>query len=327
MSGITNAAFRRFIRAENPGAVGLVVTEFVSVEGLTRNNKQSQRMICTAGEARPVSVQIFGYDIDRMVQSAQLVEESGADILDINSGCPVPKVVRRGGGCELMRQPEHLAKLLRALRAAVSLPLTLKIRAGWDETSRNAVEIAKIAEDAGVQMLAIHERTRTQLYRGEADWGIVADVARAVSIPVVGSGDVRSGESALRSLSSGVQALMIGRGALANPWVFTEVRAALEGRDYLAPHPAEIPGAIRRYLGFLREELPEKAVLGKLKQLAGQATRLVRGASAARKSLVQTQSVEQFLDVLADWEHYLSGIDRGQLADPESFGALEEEAA
>jgi len=312
MSGVTNTAFRRLIRRKNPGAVGLVVTEFISIEGLTRSNPKSLAMMKFHPEERPVSIQIFGHDIARMVDAAKMAEEAGADIVDINSGCPVPKVVRRGGGCELMRQPEHMGKLLEATAKSISVPLTLKIRSGWDERTRNAVEIAKIAEASGVKMLSVHGRTRVQLYRDFADYEIVGQVAEAVSIPVIGSGDIVDAASAKERMRSGVAGLMIGRGALENPWIFSEIVSALGGGELPARALSSVPDVLVEYLGLLREDLPEKAIMGKLKQLASQVTRQVWGSADVRKNLVRSQSVEEFLEHLARWKDQLEGqlVDR-----------------
>ena len=228
MSGVTNSAFRRLIRTENGGSVGLVVTEFISIEGLTRSIPQTLRMLEFRPEERPISIQIFGYDIAKMADAALMVQDYGADIVDINCGCPVPKVVKRGGGCELMRQPEHLKSILTEVRKTVSIPLTLKIRAGWDENNKNAIDIALMAQDCGIDMLAVHGRTRSDLYRGQADWNLVGEVASKLTIPVIGSGDIIDAESADRARKLGVAGLMIGRGAILNPWIFKEVSGSKE---------------------------------------------------------------------------------------------------
>jgi tRNA-dihydrouridine synthase B len=322
MSGVTNSAFRRLIRLENPGALGLMVTEFISIEGLTRYNKQSLRMMSHYQEERPLAVQIFGFDIDRMVTAAKMVQDAGADAVDINCGCPVPKVVRRGGGCELMRQPEHLAKLLRAVRGAVKIPLTMKMRSGWDENSRNAVEIARLAEAEGLDMITVHPRTRVQLYRGEADWEFMRRVVEAVKIPVAGSGDVFCLRSAAERAASGVKALMVGRGALANPWIFSELAASLRNTVYTPPPAHETVRVMRRYMALLQEEMSEKGVSGKIKQFASQITRRVRGAVDARRRICRTQSLSELNAVLDSWEAELK---ERCLVFCDSFAAAEDE--
>lgn len=305
MSGVTNSAFRKLIHELNPGALGLVVTEFISIEGLTRQNLRSLEMMRFDESERPVSVQIFGHDIERMIQSAQMIQDAGADVVDINSGCPVPKVVRRGGGCELMRQPEHMRQLLQRVAKAITIPLTLKIRSGWDEQSRNAMEIARIAEDAGVAMLAVHGRTRAALYRGEADWQVVDDVARSLSIPVVGSGDVVDFQSYSSLRTPAVAGVMIGRGALSNPWIFSELMAARRGEDIPRRSASDVIRVMNRYRELLSEHLPDKAVIGKMKQFASQVTRMIRGTTPVRKALCQSKNMEEFNEQLRRWEDYV----------------------
>ncbi|MCB0324912.1 MAG: tRNA-dihydrouridine synthase family protein, partial [Bdellovibrionales bacterium] len=268
------------------------------------------------------SIQIFGNPIERMVDAAIMIEQAGAEIVDINCGCPVPKVVKKGGGCELMRQPEHLEKILRAIRRAISIPLTVKIRSGWDEQSKNALAIARMAQDCGVSMIAVHGRTRQALYRGEADWSIVGEIARQVSIPVIGSGDVCDAQSAVRSLSTGVHGLMIGRGALANPWIFSEIAAALRGEAFTPPPPVATVDILEEYLELLTTDLPEKAVIGRMKQFASQVTRRVRGSTPARRALCTAKSVDEFRTLLKRWRDYLQGGSADEFTSvPEAFDA------
>jgi nifR3 family TIM-barrel protein len=262
-------------------------------------------MLAYHEEERPISIQVFGYDIERMVESAKRVQDLGAEIIDINCGCPAPKVVKRGGGCELMRQPEHLGRMLSAVREAVSIPLTLKIRSGWDDENRNAMQIALMAQECGVDMLAVHGRTRTALYRGEADWSIVREIADALKIPVVGSGDVVDVESARAALQGGVAALMIGRGAMSNPWVCSEIQAGLEGRSYDRPSDLETVRVLKSYMELLREQMHDRAVIGRMKQFASQVTRRVSGSTEARRSLCLSKSVEEFERKLDTWGAYL----------------------
>ncbi|RME00971.1 MAG: tRNA dihydrouridine synthase DusB, partial [Deltaproteobacteria bacterium] len=166
MSGITNMAFRRLIRRVNGSSVGLVVSEFISIEGLSRNSLRSHQMMAFHEEERPVSIQVFGAEPEKMRIAAEIVQEKGADIFDINCGCPVPKVVKKGGGAQLMREIDRLQRILRALRPALSIPMTVKIRAGWDQNSRNAVEVAQLVEAEGGEMVAVHGRTRVEGYMG-----------------------------------------------------------------------------------------------------------------------------------------------------------------
>lgn len=273
MSGVTHSAFRRMVRALNPGAVGLVISEFISVEGLTRDSRRSLDMMRYRETERPVGIQIFGYDLARMRDAARMIEDSGVDLLDINCGCPAPKVVKNGGGCELMRQPKHLAQILRAVRQAVSMPLSMKMRSGWDENSRNAMEVAHIAEAEGIEAIAVHGRTRSQLYRGQADWEIVSEIANSVKIPVLGSGDVIDFSSARKSIQTGVKGLFVGRAALSRPWVFSDI---IEQRDYAPQQKIEqnrLVQVLKMYIQFLLEDFKAEHCVGRVKQLVSQMCR------------------------------------------------------
>jgi tRNA-dihydrouridine synthase B len=292
MSGVTSRPFRRLIRELNPGSVGLTVSEFVSVEGMTRGSKRTLEMMKFSSDERPYCVQIFGYDIDRMRDAALMVQDIGADIVDINCGCPAPKVVKRGGGCELMRQPDHLREIIRAVRGAVSIPVTIKIRAGWDEGSRNALEVAKMAEEEGVEALAIHARTRSQLYRGLADWSLTEMVAEQLSIPVMGSGDVVDSASATERMQGKISGLFIGRAAIWNPFIFSEIHTGVQ-RD-LRRDPGLMIEILLRYAELLQEDFHPSSCAGKLKQLASQ---MARGAEW-RKQLLTLHTLEQQLQLL-----------------------------
>lgn len=296
MSGVTNCAFRVLIKELNPSAVGLMISEFISVEALTRRIPRALAMMRFKEMERPIGLQIFGYDIERMCEAARMCQDTGVDVIDINCGCPAPKVVRKGGGCELMRQPLHLGRLIRAVRSVLTVPLTIKMRAGWDDATRNAVEIARLAESEGVDAIAVHGRTRAQLYRGDADWNLVREVKEAVRVPVLGSGDVVSAEGAAERLALGIDGLFLGRGALQNPLVFTSiVRGELVSLRQDAQAAVRV---INRYIELLLEELPERACVGKVKQLASQMCRgftwrkplLLAGTLAGQQEVLRTAS-------------------------------------
>ncbi len=302
MSGITDSPFRRCLKRRNAGAIGLLVSEFISVEGLTRNNLRSHQMLRYRDDERPISIQIFGGEIDRIVRAAASVQQRGADVLDINAGCPVPKVVRKGGGAELMRRCVHLEQMLKRVVAEVDIPVTLKTRTGWDAGSINAVEVAHLAEDAGVKMLAVHGRTRVAAYSGEADWDVIEAVAEAVDIPVLGSGDIVTPQDAEKRLRSGkVAGLMIGRGAMKNPWIFRQIREHLAGEALHKPTLPEQVDFLRDYALDLWEHLPAKAVPGRVKRIASQFTKGLPGGAVLRNAIYASQTPEEVMDVLASY--------------------------
>lgn len=292
MSGVTCMAFRRLIREINPGAVGLLISEFISVEGLTRKGRRSMEMMRFHESERPFGIQIFGFDIHRMRDAALMAQDAGADLVDINCGCPAPKVVRKGGGCELMRQPAHLSEIFKAVKRAISVPLTMKMRSGWDEDSKNCVNVAKIAESEGVEAIAVHGRTRAQLYRGQADWEIIRSVVETVRIPVLGSGDVRDTDSARARLASGVSGLFIGRAALENPLVFRQIVQGRAGIKEVSE--AEVIGIVERYVELLDEQLQPRASIGRIKQLVSQCAR----GYSWRKEILQAAKLEDQLGIL-----------------------------
>lgn len=297
MSGVTSSALRRLIKELNPGAVGLVVTEFISVEALTRNSPRSVDMMRKVKEEHPFAIQIFGYDISRMRDGALMAQDAGADFVDINCGCPVPKVVKRGGGCELMRQPEHLQKIFSEIKKAISIPLTMKMRSGWDSNSLNCLEIAKMAEGEGLAAVAIHGRTRSQLYRGDADWEIIESVAGQVSIPVLGSGDVMCAETARARLYPGgvrgkISGLFIGRGALENPFIFSDI---LENNPKRKGVKSEVAASmLLRFMDLLLEEMAPKGCIGKIKQLTSQ---MARG-NTWRKPILLSKNLDEQRSIL-----------------------------
>jgi nifR3 family TIM-barrel protein len=228
MAGMTDTAFRRLVKRQ--GGCGLVVSEMVSSEGLVRGIDRTLDYGEYTEEQRPVSIQIFGGDPIKMADAAQVVEGMGANIVDVNMGCPVPKIAKHNAGCSLMREPAHAAEIIAAMSKAVKIPVTVKMRKGWDDHELNAGELAKRVEDAGAKAIAIHGRTAKQSYSGVADWDFVTEVARTVSIPVFGSGDCIEPEDIIARLQSGVSGVYVGRGVLRNPWILAQARDLMECR-------------------------------------------------------------------------------------------------
>jgi tRNA-dihydrouridine synthase B len=228
MAGMTDTAFRRLVRRQ--GGCGLVVTEMVSSEGLVRGIGRTLEYAEYTEEERPVSIQIFGGDPAKMAAAAQIVEGMGADIVDVNMGCPVPKIAKHHAGCSLMREPAHAASVIEAMSKAVKIPVTVKMRAGWNDHERNALELARMVQDVGAAAVTIHGRTAEQSYRGSADWDLVSRVADALTIPVFGSGDCIEPAQVIERMAAGVSGVLVGRGVLRNPWILAQAADIAAGR-------------------------------------------------------------------------------------------------
>src|SRR6476659_1239457 len=305
MAGVTDYTFRRLIKRR--GGVGLVVSEFISVEGLTRGNPKSKRQMRFDEEERPYAVQIFGGRPERMAMGAEMAEEVGADILDVNCGCPAPKVVKNGGGSGLLRDPQLLETILKEIKRTISIPLTLKVRTGYTESSINVVDIAKMAEQCGVEHIAVHGRTRDQGYKGLANWDLIAQVKDAVSVPVSGNGDITTLDDGMRKWrETGVDGVLIGRGAMQNPWIFRQFEDVLTGREPYQPDLAEKKDVLLQFFAMCREEMPELPALGKMKQLAGQFTKGLVGGAQFRQTLYHSHSAQEILDNITVYFHSLT---------------------
>jgi nifR3 family TIM-barrel protein len=298
MAGMTDSAFRRLVKGQ--GGCGLVVTEMVSSEGLVRGIDRTLEYAEYTDEERPVSIQIFGGDPDKMAEAARIVEGMGADIVDINMGCPVPKIARHNAGCSLMREPSHAASVVRAMTRAVSIPVTVKMRAGWNDSERNAPTLAKMVEGAGAGAVTVHGRTAAQSYTGSADWDLVAEVADLLTIPVFGSGDCVTPEQIVERLASGVEGVLVGRGVLRNPWILAQAADLMAGRAARVVTREERGQFLLDYIELLRHERVRDArsshdrwIVNKIRALGSWYTKGFEGGSALRTALNSAESVDQ----------------------------------
>lgn len=298
MAGVTDTVFRRVIRGL--GGCGLIMTEFTSAEGLSRQASRTLRYLYFAEDEHPISAQIFGAEPSVMAHAAGLSEELGFDFVDINLGCPAKKVVKCGGS-GLLRDLKQLEQVLRAVRAAIAIPLTIKIRAGWDEKSIVALEVARMAEQCGVEAIAVHPRTRVQGYSGRADWSVIRAVREAVRMPVIGNGDIERPEDVARMVAeTGCGAVMIGRAAATNPWIFRQIE------DFKVTGSYQEPGEGDRYrllTGYFRDliaaELPD--AIGKMKQFACWFTHGVRNGSELRRRVHESRTTSEVLERVEDF--------------------------
>jgi len=280
MAGVTDTLFRRVIRGL--GGCGLLMTEFTSSEGITRSAQKITRYLYFQEDEHPIAAQLFGASPKVMADAARMVEDLGYDAVDINLGCPAKKVVKCGGS-GLLRELPLLEEIFRCVRAAVRIPLTIKLRAGWDENSIVAKEVVKMAEQCGIEAAAIHPRTRLQGYAGKADWNLIAEVKQSVKIPVIGNGDIQCPEDAARMVrETGCDAVMIGRAAATNPWIFSQMKEFRETGYYTVPREDDRRRLLSGYYKqILNSNLPDS--MGKMKQFACWFTHGVENGSELRR--------------------------------------------
>jgi tRNA-dihydrouridine synthase B len=304
MAGVTDTTFRRLVLGL--GGCGLVCSEMTNAASVSPKALKRHKLLDYMPDERPIAMQISGNDADLMARAAEEVVELGADMLDINCGCPSPKVTGGGHGASLLRDLPKLSRILDVVRRTVALPLTLKYRAGWDDASLNYIEVAQRAEAAGVDALTLHPRTREQRYGGAADWERIAEVKARVGIPVVGSGDVRCAADALERMARyGVDGVMIGRAALANPWIFLQTAQLRRGEAVFTPTPADKHALMLRYVAMCQTDLPERVALNRLKQFIGNFVIELPGSAALRASVHRSTSLEEAVGLLgAFFERY-----------------------
>lgn len=318
MAGVTDTVFRRLIR--NQGGCGLIMTEFTSSHGVVNSLKATAlkpgktprtfRYLFFEPEEHPISAQLFGSDPQVMADAAKACQDFGFDIVDINFGCPVNKVVKCNGGSGLLRDLPLVEEILRKVRAAISIPFTMKFRAGWNDRELVTVKMAQLAEDCGLQAVALHPRTREQGYSGKADWSRIAEVKAAVRhIAVIGNGDIVTPEDAVRMVAeTGCDAVMIGRTASSNPWIFRQIQQYLATGTYEHPSERQRYDLMRTYYGMLSER-GEPDTVGKMKQFATYFTHGVRNGSKLRVEIYKMTDAAQILDLVdAFFERELAGV-------------------
>ncbi|WP_298882344.1 tRNA dihydrouridine synthase DusB [uncultured Phascolarctobacterium sp.] len=318
MAGITDLPFRLICRRLG---CGMTVSEMVSAKGLLYKNVKTTEMLRIDDGERPTAIQLFGSVPAELAEAARMVEASGADMIDFNMGCPVPKIVNNGEGSALMKNPRLAHDILAAMVKAVKIPVTVKFRAGWDDANRNAVEIARAVEAAGVSSVAVHGRTRQQFYEGKADWSIIADVKQAVKVPVFGNGDIFTVADGLRMLEqTGCDGLMIGRGADGNPWLFTALAAALRGEPL--PQPPSLKERLAQASEHLAMLIAYKNEVVAVKEMRRHISAYLKGmphAAEFRGRFHKVDTQEQFQQLLAEYsecahhyyeteKHFASGI-------------------
>lgn len=296
LAGVTDRSFRTLCREQG---ASVAVTEMVSARGLADGSERTSAYLDFDDQEHPISVQVFGSDPEVMAEGARVISERRPDMIDVNCGCPVKKIVNRNAGAALMKDPAHLGKVIRAMVEAVDIPVTLKIRSGWDE-NENASEVARAAEDGGASAIAVHARSRSERFAGHADWSVIKRVKSSVAIPVIGNGDVRNAEAAERMMAeTGCDLVMIGRWAIGNPWIFGQIEAYLgEGRHVAEPNAAErVRVAIEHLRLSVAAKGPRKGVYELRRSLAAY-VKQIPAAKAIRRTLMTEEDPERVAELL-----------------------------
>jgi tRNA-dihydrouridine synthase B len=297
LAGVADTVFRTVCK--RMGA-DVVISEMVSADGLHYKSSNTASLMKFGDAERPIGVQLFGSDPERLAEAARFTYESvSPDFIDLNSGCPVPKVVKRNGGAALLKDPALFGRIVRAMASAVPIPVTVKIRSGWNKYEWIDEDFARIAEDNGAAAIALHPRSQTMMFTGRSFWERIAVVKEAVSIPVIGNGDIASGGDAVRMISeTGCDAVMVGRASLGNPWIFAEIKSALKGEDYVPPSPQERKSVVIGHIRAFRELHGERAAAAEMKKCASWYIKGAPGASAARSRIFAAGSSAEIEDVV-----------------------------
>ena len=298
MAGVTDRQFRLILR--RVGGIGLVTMEFISSEALVRASERTLKMMHYCQEERPISIQIYGSDPDRMARAARVVETIGADICDINMGCPANKILKGCAGCALMGDLDLAANIIATVRKAISIPLTVKFRAGVSESALDYIKLGRICEDNGVDAVALHPRTAKQMYRGQADWTRIAKLKQAVSIPVIGNGDIHVAEDALRMFAqTGCDGVMVGRASMRNPWIYRQIAELRAGRKPFAPSMDDRRDVILAHFRLLlAQEHDPKFAIHKLRTFTGWYTHGLPGGKALRGMINQLHTQDAFVEAV-----------------------------
>jgi len=303
LAGITNLPFRLLAKEEG---CGLVCSEMVSANGLVYKSHKTRQMLASTPHEKPLSVQIFGADPDIMAEAAAIVESTGADILDINFGCSVRKVVKTGSGVALMKTPHMAEAVLNAVRKSIRIPLTIKIRTGWNRSGDQAINIARIAEACGVDAIAVHPRTATQQFSGRADWSIIKAVKKMLSIPVIGNGDIFSADDALAMLSeTGCDAIMIGRKAIGSPEIFSQVGSRMAGNEVVEEDLSQRFNRMIRYLQTSVNYLGEELACRMMRSRLGWFVKGMRNSSKFKESIKHLGSEAEGIELIRAYQEYL----------------------